>query len=326
MNSIQQYYETAIKGKENVLGYSGTVKKKISQGIITEDPCIRIYVEKKVDISKLASKDVIPKTIGDLKIDVVEHGIMRGPRTAPSFSAAPQQGKHRPTPAGVSAMAAGGTACTLGFFGIDRTDGKLVIVANNHCLANENKLSPGHEILQPSPMDGGVLLRDTIGTLKRYVPLKYEEYACPYRNALLKVRKALRIFAVETNRTDGAVADCNEADILKELFQIGPTTGKRRGTLGEKMHKMGRTTGYTKDGELFDNDWYGQIQYQRGQLQFGPCGLVKGKNWIAGGDSSSAAVFQSDNKLAGINFAGSDEWGIFVHYDFFQDDTQVDLL
>ena len=47
------------------------------------------------------------------------------------------------------------TAGTLGAFVRSRDDGSVLILSNNHVLANENKAKKGDHILQPGDFDGG---------------------------------------------------------------------------------------------------------------------------------------------------------------------------
>ncbi len=47
------------------------------------------------------------------------------------------------------------TAGTLGAFVRSRDDGSVLILSNNHVLANENKAKKGDHILQPGAFDGG---------------------------------------------------------------------------------------------------------------------------------------------------------------------------
>ena len=47
------------------------------------------------------------------------------------------------------------TAGTLGGFVRSRDDSTMLILSNNHVLANENKAKKGDAIIQPGPFDGG---------------------------------------------------------------------------------------------------------------------------------------------------------------------------
>jgi hypothetical protein len=78
----------------------------------------------------------------------------------------------RPVPTGVST---GHPDITAGTIGARVTDGSRVFaLSNNHVYANENRAALLDPVLQPGAYDGGTAPNDTIGTLYRYVPLKFD--------------------------------------------------------------------------------------------------------------------------------------------------------
>ncbi len=316
-----------IKNKKNVNGMSGKLQPKIRGGVVIPDrPCIRIYVDQKESVASLSMKDVIQPDIDGVETDVVVIGKMK---------ALSQRDRFRPSPAGVSAIYRGGSACTLGYFAKDKLDGKIVVIANNHCTCNENQLSPGHEYLQPSPYDGGTDT-DALGHLKRFVPLKAStdnggswliDLFMKFLQWLLDlIFPQRRLQGPIYNLVDLGIIDVDSFHLKLEILNIGQVKGKRRALIGELMEKMGRTTGHTKDGPLIDNDWYGQVGYSSGTLYFGPCGLIEKTGFSAGGDSSSAIIVQKDKSFVGLLFAGSDTHTIFCHYDFIEEIGNVDII
>lgn len=342
-----------ISYKKNVNGMSGKLQPKIKGGVA--DPnrlCIRIYVDQKEELSALSMKDVIQPDIDGFETDVVPIGIIRAlhpkkpgktkakrlkgkSKDGKVYALNEQRKKFRPSPAGVSAIYKGGSACTLGYFAKDLKDGKIVIIANNHCTCDENQLSPGHEYLQPSPRDGG-LDGDILGRLKRFVPLKDAndnggswliDLIIRFLQWLLDLIFGQRRLPSPTyNKVDLGIIDVDPKNIKLEILNIGKIKGKRRGEIGELLEKMGRTTGHTKDGPLIDNDWYGQIGYSNRTLYFGPCGLIEKEGYSDGGDSSSGEVLQIDKNIAGLLFAGSNTHTIFCHWDFIEELGNVEIL
>ena len=312
-----------VHRKKNVVGRSGTLHKKIRNGKEVRALAFRVYVEEKAPVSSLSAEDLIPPVIDGVPTDVIAVGKMTAlpikkntPDEDPSLY-------RRPTPAGVSAIYAGGSACTLGWLARDLTDSKTVIIANNHCTAKENKLPPGHPYVQPSPYDGDPIV---LGHLKRYVEIKYIEFTCAFRNPLFQLYKKFFIKEDRNNLVDLGIVSVEEADIELELLNIGKLRGKRRGVIGEKMEKMGRTTGHTSEGILSDNDYIGTVQYGRGMALFGPVGLIQKDEFSAGGDSSSAIVTSSDKYFAGLLFAGSNTHTIFCHYDDIEREGNVEII
>lgn len=304
----EEFRKRNLRLKKNVTGFSGTLKPKEKDGRERRELSIRVYVEKKEDPSALTERDLIPPVIDGIKTDIHEVGHI----TAQPCDSS-RKNHHRPAKAGHSAMSRGGTACTLGWFARDTTDGEVVIIANNHCTAGENKHPIGHPYMQPSPLDGNPR---QLGTLKRYVPIQFDTYTCPYRQL---ATRALNIrHQTAYNKVDLGIITVPRPDILIETncFSV---RGKRLGERFEKAMKSGRTTGYTRDGTLIDNDYHGKVSYSRGKAWFGPCGLIRGDEFTLGGDSSSAIVWQDDNRFGGLGFAGSSSHSIFCHYRFIEE-------
>ncbi len=64
-----------IKNKKNVIGYSGSLKKKIVNGKeIDGTRVFRVYVSIKVPSEELEENDIIPESIDGVELDVVEIG------------------------------------------------------------------------------------------------------------------------------------------------------------------------------------------------------------------------------------------------------------
>lgn len=306
-----------LRKRKGVQGFSGTSKPKEVDGQPTKDVGLAVYVDKKVPEEELRSKDLIPRKVNNIRTDVKAIGKMK----ALSF---------RPAKSGYSAIFYGGTACTFGGVATDINDGQIIVFANNHCSANENKLSPGAPYVCPSPIDNGTMA-DKLGELKRYVPIVFDSYACIFRGLFGLRAKArhlaqdLGIKEIVWNEVDIGIIKVNPADVVTDVDKIGVIMGARRGTLGEFAHKTGRTTGYTQDAILIDNDYYGQIGYSRGSAEFGPVGLLEGKGFSAGGDSSSLILWKADNTLGGELFAGSDTNTLFCHIEAMERVGQIKI-
>ena len=314
---IVDLYNTQLRKKKNVTGFSGTLKRKETNGKVKPVKSIRIYVEKKEDLEALSSRDQIPHEIEGIPTDVEIVG------RAKALSLDDPKKYYRPAPAGVSAIYDGGTACTLGWFAKDNTDGETVIISNNHCTAKENKLSPGHAYMQPSPYDG---TPKKLGELKRFVEIKFDDFTCPYRNLAFNAYKLVNPQGVRYNEVDvGIIQPAAPSSVELKILNIGGVRGKGRAIEGEKMKKMGRTTKLTNHGILRDNDYYGTIGFSRGQTMFGPVGLIQGDTFSAGGDSSSAVVTEV-NKFVGLLFAGSDTHTMFCHYDRIEELADVTII
>jgi len=286
--------------------------------------CFRVYVTKKDYSIKSTDKDYIPDFLslgnGEICTDVIEIGKIKALEVCRT--------RDRSIKAGCSAMNYLGSACSLGWFAKNKKKGEeefTGIVANNHCCARENKASKGEAYLYPSPYDSGKS-SDKVAEHWRHINLIYNGYTCSYRNFFHRIRKP---FIKESkNEIDAGleriVIPLN--DVLFEIFKIGKVKGKRRGIEGELMKKSGRTTGFTNKGTLIDNNWYGEVQYSRGTVSFGPCGLIAKDNFSAGGDSSSAILTELDDCLVGLLFAGSTSHTIYCHFDRVEDLLEIEFI
>ena len=65
-------HQSTLLSLANVVAIARGVRMK--QGAPTGEACITIYVERKLPESELAEKDILPKTIESLPVDVVEAG------------------------------------------------------------------------------------------------------------------------------------------------------------------------------------------------------------------------------------------------------------
>lgn len=81
--------------------------------------------------------------------------------------------RQRPLVMGCSVSPANaGYSGTLGFFARDGK-GQVVMVSNNHVLANVNSYPKGTRIVQPADGDGGKSPKDEVATLDNYVPIQF---------------------------------------------------------------------------------------------------------------------------------------------------------
>ncbi|MBL8329526.1 MAG: hypothetical protein JNJ71_11775 [Rubrivivax sp.] len=82
----------------------------------------------------------------------------------------------RPAPGGISV---GHTAVTAGTFGClvrgrsAPRNARLMVLSNNHVLANVNAGPIGHSVVQPGSFDGGRHPADQIAILERFVPVNF---------------------------------------------------------------------------------------------------------------------------------------------------------
>jgi hypothetical protein len=185
------------------------------------------------------------------------------------------------------------TAGTLGGFVRRRDDGSVLILSNNHVLANENRAKKGDHILQPGDFDGGQDPGDKVGELLEFVRLKKSG----------------------ANLVDCAVASIDGGIKFnhRTLTGLGKLAGLGDPVLAEndEVGKVGRTTGSTKGRvTAFEVDNV-VVEYGLGFLKFDNQVEVEGADadsFSQGGDSGSLIVDAGHRGVA-LLFAASDQGG-----------------
>ncbi|MEW6447781.1 MAG: hypothetical protein AB1426_06805 [Bacillota bacterium] len=308
-------YKKRLLSIPNALGVG--LGKKMVRGSETDQTAIVVFVEKKLPPGYLTRATMVPKTIGDVKTDVVETGRFR---LLGKFT-----GRQRPAQPGLSIGHYLITAGTFGAVVYDSKTDKPLILSNNHILANasngrDRRCRPGDPILQPAPFDGGELGRDTIAILERFIPMRYGaiQATCPvaagaeyYVNTLLRVyypQYRMRLYRLQetANKVDCAVAKPVEDDLIKnEILEIGAIKGIAECKPGLEVKKCGRTSGLTsgviKYTDVTTTVDVGEERQAVFEDQFMTSQMSRG------GDSG-ALVLDENGNAVGLLFAGSDDY------------------
>lgn len=214
--------------------------------------------------------------------------------TAPVRAAVPwQQARQRPLLVGCSIGHFAVTAGTLGAFAADRETGAVMMVSNNHVIANEDQAAVGDAILQPGAYDGGRLAEDRVGALARTVPLK----------------------ADGGNLVDAAIAVI-DADIGYEaatLTGLGTLKGQRPDPVepGDAVAKVGRTTAATHGVVTAIELDAVVVSYERGEMSFDRQIEIEstGATPFSGGGDSGSVIVDGNGLACALLFAGSDHGG-----------------
>ncbi|WP_460918560.1 chymotrypsin family serine protease [Pseudoxanthomonas sangjuensis] len=321
LNEVRRVHAGACNGllaRRNVVAVG--VGYKRTGGRATGGLAIVCSVRAKRPLESLALRDRIPATVQGVPTDVVQSG--------PIFAQQSRTGRVRPAPGGVSIGHIGITAGTLGCLVLK--SGNPHILSNNHVLANSNDASVGDAILQPGPADGGRDPADQIARLVEWAPIVFDgadgdgngggdggESPCPIGGiaagmlnaAAAAVGSRTRLRAVReaapaaTNLVDCAIAaPLDPSSVSADILEIGRIAGVADGGLGMPIRKSGRTTGLTT-GEIEQVDVTAQVDYGSGRTATFTDQLMAGA-MSQGGDSGSA-IFDMDNRLVGLLFAGS---------------------
>lgn len=312
VQEIKRQNETGLLGMSNVVAVG--VGLKVADGVQTNEPCVVVSVVKKLPRIQLSEATLVPRTIGGVKTDVVESGKI--------FALQNPTDRMRPARPGISIGHYQITAGTLGCL-VER-NGQVLILSNNHVLANSNTAALGDAILQPGPYDGGTSA-DQIGTLEQFIPISFEA-GSPGCSPLsfLSRSPASAVNEPGNNTVDCAIAKPLSADLVNpDILNIGIPMGVGTANLGTPVQKSGRTTGYTSD-QITQIDVTASVDYGGGKIAIFKNQLMAGA-MSQGGDSGSA-VLDMDKQVVGLLFAGTNTTTVMNPILFVLDALQVQLV
>ncbi len=287
--------ENALEGVGNIQGVGlGYTEDDFSLMTAPGEPSLLVFVAEPTSIDDVKSAIVDSMGISaassdDFPLSVVVSGII---------DAQNHRAKYRPSPCGVSVGHSRVTAGTLGCLARGRRsprNRRILMLSNNHVLANSNNAKFGDSILQPGRYDGGRNPRDRIAILERFVPIKFGRGQVNYVDAATgwcwprRVRREMLYEPGGRNR----------------LFRINSRiAGCRVNTI---VGKAGRTTGLTR-GRIISCSFSGYVNYGRGRRAFFRDQIAIrgiGRTFSAGGDSGSVIwTWNSRRYPVGLLFAG----------------------
>jgi len=285
-----------IKDKRNVVGYSKKLRRRIKDGVEVDEEVIRVYVSRKVHASALDLKDIIPREIDGVPTDIVEIGEMTALDVNPLAHAA----RVRPLAAGVSIGNWAITAGTLGWFFRDGRGREMLGSNAHVLADDPLSQSSGEtRIVQPGRADGGIIPDDVVGTYHWHQPLAGSGCTISNAvagllnrtSALLGRRTRFQLTLTDRARIDFAVAEPTveyelklvtaeewdgfvglgfagssqasffcKAEHIKEAGWAPVEKTIEAATVGETIHKVGRTSEYTS-GMVLDDSAYGRVSY-----------------------------------------------------------------
>ena len=278
-----------------------------------------VLVEKKVPVEELSSNQVIPRSMNQCPIDVVEVG---------EIVALGRTDRQRPARPGLSIGHYKVTAGTFGAVVYDVRTGEPLILSNNHVLANssngrDGRAKIGDPILQPGRYDGGTD-DDVIARLHRFIPIELEvsEPDCKLASAAQRflnrvVRRIRRNYEVKierysaaTNLVDAAVAKPLSRNLISvDILDLGVPRGTSEVVVGQTVRKSGRTSG-TNQGEV-------KVVHATIRVSMGEIGSavftdqVLTTSMAQPGDSGSVVVDEY-NRVCGLLSAGSQTVSVFA--------------
>jgi len=234
--------------------------------------------------------------------------LTRLPGVAVQQATLPEQARRRPLALGLqvqniehdlragAAEAGFRTVGTLGCFVL--SGGAPLMLSNNHVLAGENEAEPGDRVQQPGALD--VDDDQVVGYLTAFVPLRFSE-----GGHLGEDTEALNV-------VDAATARLRDGTPYRQAYlpyhrALRPPLLVREPSLGERVYKVGRTTGLTRGQVSALEVLTGPVGYGAGaaffERSFAVRGLM-GTQFSSGGDSGSAIVAAKDGALLGLLYEG----------------------
>ncbi len=307
-------YLDRILSLDNVVGV-GQGYKEVG-GKKTDEECVVVLVESKVDSNSLDKGNLIPQSIDNRKTDVVEVGKVE----LLNNNNQTRVTRLRPAQPGVSVGHYKITAGTFGAVVKDKKTGEPLILSNNHVLANitngsDGKAEKGDPILQPGSYDGGDEESDVIAHLERFIPIyNNQPPSCPLMFGLSKILKGVsnlvgspyevRPSTIE-NKVDCAVAKPNNPELItSEILGIGEVRGIKEPELKMLVRKSGRTSGLTTARIKALNATI-KVQLSASETAVFTDQIIT-EPFSKPGDSGSLVV-DKDNNAIGLLFAGSEK-------------------
>ena len=133
-------------------------------GKTTKELAIIVYVSKKLPREAIPLGDTVHSLVRIQDVEIVSDVIEVGYYIPYSYTA-----RLRPAKGGVSIGHLNITAGTLGGLVCDNESNDVMILSNNHVLADCNAGAAGDHIVQPGVYDGGHCHQDCIAELERFV-------------------------------------------------------------------------------------------------------------------------------------------------------------
>lgn len=235
-----------------------------------------------------------------------------GPGSPTTASMVPEQATRRPLVCGLqienydddirTKVIAGGHIIvgTLGCF-VQLGNKSMGILSNNHVVAGENRGLRGKDrILQPgtgNPPSSD----DDVGTLTDFVAVQQSP-----------VGATLAAGNVVLNDVDGGTVELNSSHAkIKQGYlpsrKVSAPSGFAQARQGDKVFKIGRTTGLTRGEVTQVPVVVGPIPYAPGPCWFRRSIVIEGENGTMFSDhgDSGSVIVREDGKVVGLLFAGN---------------------
>jgi hypothetical protein len=297
--------EQELLANPNVLHVSVGLKE--TNGTVSDQLCVRVYVKHKKDRASVPADELIPTEVNGVPTDV---------NTVGEFEFSDDNTKYRPIKGGIQISnrivvlndAGTGTEMsrgTLGCMAIDTTDDAPVMLSNWHVLYGSAGRT-GDKVYQPPPTSvppaqlGDLPVRptddaDKVGVLRR----KEISSNCDGAIATIDVSSCCHCCGIHySNEINGlsvggrpprnTIVGDQRAVSGMPVFKVGKSTGRTEGRVVDDNHP---SFSITKDGTT--HTFTGQIAIQN---------INSAQPFSTHGDSGSV-IINLDNKIVGLLFA-----------------------
>jgi hypothetical protein len=265
-------------GLANITGIG--IGEQVVGGRPTGRVALKVFVREKLPAARLAAAARVPRRVDGFPTDVEALGEVAAPGVLD---------RRRPRRRGASISHAGvGVAGTPGC--LVRRGRGLYILGNNHVLALVNRAPLRATIVHPARLDGGVVPRDIVARLARFVPIDFA--------AVNQVDAAIA-------RTTLRLLDRRGLRAWSRRRPGGPATAP---ALGMRVRKSGRTT-RRRRGRIDAVHVTLDVSYAPlgGVARFAHQFRVRGvgATFSEIGDSGSLVLTEAGNRPVGLLFSGS---------------------
>ncbi|MGL5245611.1 MAG: trypsin-like serine protease [Sarcina sp.] len=280
-------YDRFFLKKENVIAIG--LGEKTIKNIGTSEPCLKIFVEKKIPLNELSKNDLLPKDFLGVKIDVVESGKIHSLSPSDTINNSNNfvnnkfRTRLRPIEAGCDiSLYKDKNSATLGAIVFDNKTNNPYILSNHHVLVNEDDPKKILSVVQPSVHYGGSSNFNIIAMGTRYVPIKTSA----------------------PNLVDCAASKIlAHVEYIKGIYKIGEISGTTDAEVKQIVRKVGAETQYTV-GKVTATNVSCQRFSKKGIKEYftNQIAVTQMSDF---GDSGSVYV-NAKNKVVGLGFAKSD--------------------
>jgi hypothetical protein len=311
VDELKKDFLESLKDIPGIVHVSFGPKEKGTE--IIGEPCLRVYVEKKVDKASINPEHRIPDTFKGFKTDVIE---------IPIDNPAEDSDKYRPLMGGIQIGNSKGLHIgTLGYIAKRRADNNIVALSNHHVMCSDGATN-GEKIGQPSVSCCGCCACNVIAEIvdNKDDPEMGVDCAIARLDPGSPFTNEIKDLNVNGHNTITGVYNVSQPETTPGNY---------------KVYKVGRTTGKTT-GIITDSDAIARVKKNGTIIQYKHQLRIRhidgtDKRFCKGGDSGSVLI-NDNNQIIGLLMSGTgddDPAPFFTHVNRIENvitAMQIDFL